>query len=99
MDIQSTIKKTAKLSRLYYNEQDSKKFESEFTSIINYISVLDELDLENVEPLAQLTETNTYLRPDKLEKGLSSKEALRNAPKANESFFKVPKVIDRTAEH
>jgi len=96
MNIKETIKKTAELSKLRFDESESEKFEKQFTDILGYVSLIDNLNLDNLEPLSQLCETDKCYREDKAEQAISLTDALKNAPKKNENFFKVPKVIDLT---
>jgi aspartyl-tRNA(Asn)/glutamyl-tRNA(Gln) amidotransferase subunit C len=55
---------------------------------------LKEVDTEGVEPLIYLTNSETVLREDVVVQTISHEDALRNAPKSDSDFFRVPKVID-----
>jgi aspartyl-tRNA(Asn)/glutamyl-tRNA(Gln) amidotransferase subunit C len=55
---------------------------------------LNEVDTEGVEPLIYLTNSETVLRDDVVVQTITHEEALKNAPKADSDFFRVPKVID-----
>ncbi|MEY4329946.1 MAG: hypothetical protein RL609_694, partial [Bacteroidota bacterium] len=55
---------------------------------------LKEVDTEGVEPLIYLTNSETVLREDVVIQSISHEEALKNAPKSDSDFFRVPKVID-----
>jgi aspartyl-tRNA(Asn)/glutamyl-tRNA(Gln) amidotransferase subunit C len=83
----------------------------DLNSILDYIERLNELDTSNVEPMAQVSdrygvdeskqgsERFAYAsREDvveRLRKSLSQDVALANAPDADGTFFRVPKVIER----
>jgi aspartyl-tRNA(Asn)/glutamyl-tRNA(Gln) amidotransferase subunit C len=83
----------------------------DLNSILEYVDRLNELDTSNVPPMAQVSdrygvdeakqgsERFAYAtREDILEglrKSLPHDEALANAPDADETFFRVPKVIER----
>jgi aspartyl-tRNA(Asn)/glutamyl-tRNA(Gln) amidotransferase subunit C len=83
----------------------------DLNSILEYIERLSELDTSNVEPMAQVSdrcgvddskqgsERFAYANRDDvlegLRKSLSQQEALRNAPDADGTYFRVPKVIER----
>ncbi|MNY80761.1 aspartyl/glutamyl-tRNA amidotransferase subunit C [compost metagenome] len=56
---------------------------------------LNELDTENVEPLVYLTDEVNAFRPDVVKQEITHTEALKNAPDADENFFKVAKVIEQ----
>jgi aspartyl-tRNA(Asn)/glutamyl-tRNA(Gln) amidotransferase subunit C len=42
-----------------------------------------------------MTNSHTVLRPDEVVQEISKAEALKNAPKTDGDFFRVPKVIDQ----
>jgi aspartyl-tRNA(Asn)/glutamyl-tRNA(Gln) amidotransferase subunit C len=44
--------------------------------------------------LIYLTNSETVLREDVVIQSISHEEALKNAPKSDSDFFRVPKVID-----
>jgi len=69
----------------------------DINSIIEYIDVLNELDTNQVEPMAVrvLPQTQT-LREDVLRPGLTHDTAMMNAPESDGTFFEVPKVIDKS---
>ncbi|MOA39300.1 Glutamyl-tRNA(Gln) amidotransferase subunit C [compost metagenome] len=56
---------------------------------------LNELDTTNVEPLVYLTDEVNAFRPDVVKQEITTAEALKNAPDADDNFFKVSKVIEQ----
>jgi aspartyl-tRNA(Asn)/glutamyl-tRNA(Gln) amidotransferase subunit C len=101
----------ADLGNLELSEEERTRMLRDLNSILGYIDRLNELDTSNVEPMAQVSdrygvdqskqgsERFAYAsREDILEglrKSLPHEEALANAPDADGTFFRVPKVIDR----
>lgn len=83
----------AKLSRLRFNENEIEGFQSDLNSIMDYIDVLNEVDTEDVEPLVHINNNDIDLREDKIEKSLTSKEAMVNAPQSEDGALVVPKMI------
>jgi aspartyl-tRNA(Asn)/glutamyl-tRNA(Gln) amidotransferase subunit C len=83
----------------------------DLNSILDYIEMLNELDTSNVEPMAQVSDRygvdeskqgserfGYSYREDVVEglrKSLPQEVALENAPDADGTFFRVPKVIER----
>ena len=61
--------------------------------MLGYISKLNELDVEGVEPMAHPLELVNVLRPDVDKPGMPTESALANAPAKTPPFFKVPKVL------
>lgn len=87
------IQKTSKLCKIDFNDKEQKLFESQFTDIIDYISVIEKLPIEDLEPLAHLEVADVTIRKDESKEGVNLKEVLKNAPSSNENFFKVPKQV------
>ncbi len=56
---------------------------------------LQEVNTDGVEPLIYMTNSHTVLRADEVVQEISKAEALKNAPKTDGDFFRVPKVIDQ----
>jgi aspartyl-tRNA(Asn)/glutamyl-tRNA(Gln) amidotransferase subunit C len=101
----------ADLANLELSATERVDMVRDLNSILGYIDRLNELDTSNVEPMAQVSdryavnesqqgsERFSYAsREDVLEglrKSLTQEAALANAPDADGTFFRVPKVIER----
>jgi aspartyl-tRNA(Asn)/glutamyl-tRNA(Gln) amidotransferase subunit C len=101
----------ADLANLELSVEASAGMVRDLNSILDYIELLNELDTSKVEPMAQVSnrygvdesrqgsERFAYAnREDVVEglrKSLSQEIALANAPDADGTFFRVPKVIER----
>lgn len=95
MEFKDTVKHIAELAKLDFKESEIDLFSEQFKEIIEYIDTLNEVDLSNVEPLTQITDFENVLRQDIVQTSVSLDAALKNVPKKNENFFKVPKVIEQ----
>ena len=91
------VRHVAKLSRLNLSDQEIHHFAGQLSSVLDYISKLNEIDVQDVEPLAHVLDVTNVLRPDEPEPGLSMETSLANAPDRTPPFFKVPKVLDDTS--
>ena len=87
------IDKLAHLARLKFDESEKQEIRSDLQRMIAFVEKLDELDLENVEPLLHMSDEVNVLRDDVVEGSVSREEALMNAPLHDDRYFKVPKVI------
>lgn len=87
------VEHIAELARLEFTEEEKEKFTKQFNEILSYIEQLNKLDTSNVEPLSHVIELANVFRKDDVKPGLTTDEALQNAPAKTEKFFKVPKVI------
>lgn len=85
----------AKLSRLKFDENEKKSIQNELEKILEMCEKLQEVNTDGVEPLIYMTNSHTVLRPDEVVQVISKAEALKNAPKTDGDFFRVPKVIDQ----
>ncbi len=87
------IEYIASLAKLKLNEDEIKSYTEDLSQILDYINKLNELNTDNVEPLSYPIELSNVLREDILRESLDRELALKNAPRADEQFFKTPKVI------
>src|SRR5882724_957611 len=97
----------ADLANLELTDQERQSLAKELSSILDYIEMLNQLDTENVPPMAQTAdrlaisekpsgEKFAYARRDDvLRPSLPHQDAVKNAPDTDGDFFKVPKVIER----
>ncbi|MFN9151490.1 MAG: Asp-tRNA(Asn)/Glu-tRNA(Gln) amidotransferase subunit GatC [Bacteroidota bacterium] len=83
----------ASLARLRFTDEQAAAFAKEFTDIVKFVDVLTSVDLSNVEPMSSVNAEPNVLRQDVVGESVSTSAALGNAPKKNEAFFKVPKVL------
>jgi aspartyl-tRNA(Asn)/glutamyl-tRNA(Gln) amidotransferase subunit C len=94
MNIKENINKTALLAKLQFDDVESAKIEETFEQILEYINIIDGLDLENVSPMSQILEYDLNFRKDVPKDGLSLDAVLLNAPNNNGIFITVPKAIE-----
>ena len=88
------VRRTAHLARLEFNEADEAEIMKSMNSIIGWMDKLNEVDTEGVQPLIHISEERNVLRNDVAESSLSHERGLRNAPKRDSDYFRVPKVIE-----
>lgn len=87
------VKKVAILSRISLKEDEADEFTKQLGSILDYMNKLNELDVEDINPAFHVVEFNNVFRDDKVKASLILDEALKNAPKEEGAFFKVPRII------
>jgi aspartyl-tRNA(Asn)/glutamyl-tRNA(Gln) amidotransferase subunit C len=93
MDIED-VKKVARLARLELSDADLSTMARQLSEILNYFDQLQQLNTDDVEPLAHPLPVQNVFRPDELEPSLPVDEALANAPERIGDFFGVPAVLD-----
>ena len=95
MQIDATlISGLEKLARLQLDEGEREKLTADLQRILDLVDKLRELDTTGVEPLVYLNEETDALRADEVADQLNRNEALKNAPRHDGQFFRVPKVIE-----
>lgn len=87
----------AHLSRLKFEGEERQSIKNDLENIIDFMSKLSEVDTENVEPLVFMTDEFSSMREDTSDITLTQKEALKNAPKKDSDYFRIPKVLDKKA--
>jgi aspartyl-tRNA(Asn)/glutamyl-tRNA(Gln) amidotransferase subunit C len=90
----SLLDKMAHLARLEFDEKDAAKMIHDMTGIINWVEKLNEVDTEGVEPLTTMSHEINVLREDEVKEHLDHNRALLNAPKKDDTYFRVPKVLE-----
>ncbi|MBM4065454.1 MAG: Asp-tRNA(Asn)/Glu-tRNA(Gln) amidotransferase subunit GatC [Planctomycetes bacterium] len=88
------IEYIANLSRIELSNQEKETFIHQLSDILAYIDKLNQLNTQDIKPMAYSINTTNVLRDDKLEPPISREDALTNAPSTMGVFFKVPKVIE-----
>ena len=91
---QAQVRKVAKLSRLDLTEAEVEEFTGQLSAILDYVEKMNELDTENVEPLAHCLPVSNVFREDSIKESLGTENTLANAPQRDGEFFKVPKILD-----
>lgn len=86
----------AKLANLQLSDEQVKKFEKQLSSVIDYVSKIQELNTKGVKETSQTTGLENVFREDKVEteRVLSQEEALGNAKKTYNGFFVVKFVFE-----
>ena len=83
----------AKLARVTFEPAELTDLTRQFTSILQYVEMLHNIDTTGVEPLYSPSEHASPVRPDEAKATLSREELFENAPKSNGAFFVVPKIV------
>lgn len=87
------VRQVAKLGRLQLTDQEVHHFAGQLSAVLDYVSKLNELNVEDAEPMAHAADVSNVLRKDQPQPGMPVEKALENAPDASGPFFKVPKIL------
>jgi aspartyl-tRNA(Asn)/glutamyl-tRNA(Gln) amidotransferase subunit C len=88
-----TVKQIATLVRLGISEDEAEKFSGQFSSIIDYFNMLNEVDTDNVPPASDIANAGNVLREDVVKPSMSHDEFIKNAPQSERGYVKVPTVL------
>ncbi len=94
------VERVAELAHLELSAEEMPRMVGDLNAILEYVAELNELDTTGIAPLAQVSELqgaggSASLRRDVLQPSLDRAAVMSEAPEADGTFFKVPKVIER----
>ncbi len=87
------ILKVAKNARLNLSAKEVNEFIPQFKEILEYFSVLDEINVKDVRPSFQPIPVKNVFREDKVGECLTQDKALNNTALKKDGFFKGPKAF------
>ena len=93
---QADILKLAHLARLKMTEEEATAMQADMVKILEFVSQIEAMDLDGVEPLVYLSDRENVLRDDQSNEAMTQKQALSNAPDANSDYFQVPRFMDKS---
>ena len=86
------VRDIASLARLDLSEEETKTFVSQFKDILDYVSILNEVDTENVPPAYLSSANRSVMREDQVEASVPTQEFLANAPQSKDDYVVIPRV-------
>ena len=81
------------LASIKISDEEKEKFVDQFNSILDYFHQLDEVDTEGIEPTYRVVDLANVFREDVACKSLTQEEALKNAPRRENGYFKSPRIV------
>jgi len=88
------LQHAVKLACIELSAEEEGRLGSQLGDILKYVDKLNELDVEGVDPTAHAVPLTNVLREDEPRESLSHEAAMRNAPKASNGLFIVPKIVE-----
>jgi aspartyl-tRNA(Asn)/glutamyl-tRNA(Gln) amidotransferase subunit C len=89
----ATVGRIAVLARIRVPEEELEGLAAEMEKIIGWVKQLDEVNTDDVPPMASVVNVDLPWRDDKVTDGDCRDKVLANAPERAEGFFTVPKVL------
>ena len=87
------VKHVAYLVRLGIDEEEARAFSHQFTKIIEYFHLLNEVDTEAVTPASETSNTRSVMREDEVQASLPLQDFLKNVPNTKGDNVQVPQVF------
>lgn len=88
------VSKIALLARLELGPEEEAVFTDQLDHILDYFRKLDSLDTSAVDPTALVVDIDDAYRDDIVSNSPAVEALLANAPSADGSLFRVPKIIE-----
>ncbi|MDA3945565.1 MAG: Asp-tRNA(Asn)/Glu-tRNA(Gln) amidotransferase subunit GatC [Helicobacteraceae bacterium] len=89
------LKRLEKLSFLTIDDEKREEIIAQLSGIVEFVDNLSELNTENVDENFALSDSGTPTREDKsVCDSAINDDILKNAPRSEEHFFIVPKIIE-----
>ncbi len=89
---ETLLKHVAEIARLKLSEKELAALKPEFKEILEMFSLLEKVDVEDIEPAFHPLELPSRMREDIPGDCLTQKEALANSQNTKTGLFKAPKV-------
>ncbi len=87
------VLKIAKLSMLEFNESEIVVLQKELNDILEFVSKLEEANVEGIEAMTQVNKKNNEFREDIVMESVIVGEAIKNAPESVDGTFIVPRTV------
>jgi aspartyl-tRNA(Asn)/glutamyl-tRNA(Gln) amidotransferase subunit C len=86
------VKEIASLARLDLSQEETEMFVSQFKDILDYVSILNEVDTDHVLPAYLSSANESVTREDVIEPSVPTSDFLTNAPEAKDDYVVIPRV-------
>jgi aspartyl-tRNA(Asn)/glutamyl-tRNA(Gln) amidotransferase subunit C len=90
----NTVRKVARLARIAVPEDRQGPMAVELNGILSWIEQLNEVDVEGVDAMTTPVAMTLPMREDVVSDGGIRDAVLANAPRTEDGFFVVPKVVE-----
>ena len=92
---EQTVRRVAHLARIALPESRVAPMVAELNGILAWIEQLNEVNIDGVEPMTSAVEgAKLPMRDDVVTDGDDPARVLKNAPKSEDGFYVVPKVVE-----
>ena len=86
------VREIAFLARLDLSQEETEMFVSQFRDILDYVSILNDVDTEDVPPAYLFSANKSVIREDEIEPSVPTDEFIANVPQAKDEYVVIPRV-------
>jgi len=90
----ATVRRIARLARIAITDDEARRLEQELSGILDWVAQLNEIDTSAVEPMTRVAAMKIKMRKDEVTDGFCAEDILKNAPKVDDHYFVVPKIVE-----
>jgi len=91
---ENTVRHIARLARIALADEQVAPMADELNGILRWIAQLQEVDIAGVAPLTSVVNQQLKMRDDVVTEGREADALMANAPRTEDHFFVVPKVVE-----
>lgn len=88
------VQYVASLARLQFTNTETDLFTEQLGRILEYFEKLKDINTDGVSPSTHVVNLENAFREDDVKRSLPVEKVLENAPEQEQSYFKVPKIIE-----
>lgn len=88
------VRYVATLARLNLTDEETSTFRNQLGDVLAFVEALKKVDVTGIEPTAHTSDVFNVFREDVIRPGLTSADALGNAPRKANDLFIVTKVVE-----
>jgi aspartyl-tRNA(Asn)/glutamyl-tRNA(Gln) amidotransferase subunit C len=88
------VEHVAHLARLGLSDEETDRLQQQLSAILGHMQIIDQLDTSAIPPTAQVIPVSSVMRDDVARPSLPVEDILKNAPRREGDFFKVPPVLE-----
>lgn len=90
----ATVARIAHLARIRTDDAQLDALVGDLNNILGFVEQLNEVNTDEVEPLASVTGHSLPMRADAVTDGAYPDRVLANAPERAHGYYAVPKVVE-----
>ncbi|HVF24674.1 MAG TPA: Asp-tRNA(Asn)/Glu-tRNA(Gln) amidotransferase subunit GatC [Anaerolineales bacterium] len=89
---EKSVKEIASLARLDLTSEETEMFVTQFKDILDYVSILNEVDTATIPPAYLSSANKSVTREDEIEESVRTEKFLSNVPQSKDEFVVIPRV-------